>query len=130
MSKVFLGGTCNGPDYRTELIPKLTIEYFNPVVSDWNEQARLNEEFQKKSSDYRLYVITPYMLGYFSIAEMIDDSNKFPQKTIVCFIKSYQDRWFNDKQWHSILAITDMLRKNGARVYFDMNDVVNFFQNR
>ena len=34
MKKVFLGGTCNGSDWRKKLIPKLKIDYFNPVVED------------------------------------------------------------------------------------------------
>ena len=33
--KIFLGGTCNESTWRDELIPNLTIDYFNPVVKDW-----------------------------------------------------------------------------------------------
>ena len=32
--KVFLGGTCNESTWRDELIKKLKIDYFNPVVDD------------------------------------------------------------------------------------------------
>ena len=37
MKKVFLGGTCNDSLWREELIKKLEIDYFNPVVDDWTE---------------------------------------------------------------------------------------------
>jgi hypothetical protein len=34
MNKVFLGGTCAETTWRDDLIPKLQIDYFNPVVED------------------------------------------------------------------------------------------------
>ena len=34
--KVFLGGTCNESKWRDDLIKLLKIDYFNPVVKDWN----------------------------------------------------------------------------------------------
>jgi len=37
MKRVFLGGTCNNSKWRDVLIPRLKIDYFNPVVDDWNE---------------------------------------------------------------------------------------------
>lgn len=38
--EVFLGGTCaSGTNWREKLIPKLDIEYFNPVVDDWDDEA-------------------------------------------------------------------------------------------
>ena len=37
---VFLGGTCNNSTWRDKLIPLLKIDYFNPVVEDWTEEAQ------------------------------------------------------------------------------------------
>ena len=37
--KVFLGGTVNGSNWREYVIPRLNIDYFNPVVSVWNDEA-------------------------------------------------------------------------------------------
>ena len=34
-NKVFLGGTCASTTWRAELIPQLTVDYFDPVVEDW-----------------------------------------------------------------------------------------------
>ena len=42
--KVFLGGTCNKSKWRDELIDLLKIDYFNPVVDDWNEEAQKEEK--------------------------------------------------------------------------------------
>jgi hypothetical protein len=37
---------------------KIKIEYFNPVVSDWDDNAQ-KEEIKQQNCDYVLYVITP-----------------------------------------------------------------------
>lgn len=86
MSKVFLGGTCNDSTWRDDLIPKLKIDYFNPIVDDWNKEAQQEEIKERKNSDYVLYVITPKMSGVYSIAEVVDDSNKRPEKTLFCVL--------------------------------------------
>lgn len=51
MIKVFLGGTCNDSNWRDVIMPMLLkrgIEYFNPVVDDWNDECQAEEERQKK----------------------------------------------------------------------------------
>ena len=68
--KVFLGGTCNESTWRDELIKKLKIDYFNPVVDDWTEECYKEELRQREICDYCLYVITPKMTGVYSIAEV------------------------------------------------------------
>lgn len=90
MSKktVFLGGTCNGSTWRDELIPLLKINYFNPVVENWTPECQEEEIRQRENCDFCLYVITPEMTGAFAIAEIVDDSNKRPEKTIFYFIES------------------------------------------
>jgi hypothetical protein len=47
MSKVFLGGTTNNSIWRENLIKELKIDYFNPIVDDWNEDCIKEEEKQK-----------------------------------------------------------------------------------
>jgi hypothetical protein len=64
----------------------LTINYFNPVVPNWNKEAQQRELAARESCDFCLYVITPRMLGSYSIAEVVDDSNKRPQKTVFCVL--------------------------------------------
>ena len=86
MKKVFLGGTCNESNWRNELIPMLSINYFNPIVDDWTEECYQEELRQRRLCGYNLYVITPRMTGVYSIAEVIDDSNKRPERTVFCVL--------------------------------------------
>jgi len=88
MSRVFLGGTCNNSVWREKLIPMLNIDYFNPVVENWTEECMIEERRQRETCDYCLYVITTSMSGVYSIAEVIDDSNKRPERTIICVLDS------------------------------------------
>jgi hypothetical protein len=49
--KVFLGGMCNDSLWRERLIPTLEIDYFNPVVEDWNEEAQERELKEREECD-------------------------------------------------------------------------------
>jgi hypothetical protein len=60
--RVFLGGTCNGSTWRDKFIPLLNIDYFNPVVPTWDESAKQEELFQRRTCSALLYVITPKMV--------------------------------------------------------------------
>lgn len=85
--KVFLGGTCNESTWRDFLIKQLQIDYFNPVVDDWTEDCMIEERKQREICDFVLYTITPKMTGVYSIAEVVDDSNKRPEKTVFCLLE-------------------------------------------
>lgn len=112
MKKVFLGGTCNQSEWRATLIPDLNIDYFDPVVPEWNEAAYQKELHERATCDYCLYVITAKMKGVYSIAEVIDDSNKRPEKTIFCF--SDHDGTFDPAVEKSLIAVGKMVEKNGG----------------
>ena len=132
MNKVFLGGTCNESNWRNELIPLLKIEYFNPVLKDWTEDCQKEEERQKKICNYQLYVITPRMSGVFSIAEVVDSSNKNPQGTIFCVLD--EDRGylpctimiFDYRQIKSLKAVKNLVKNNGAKVCNSLAEVAEF----
>ena len=86
---VFLGGTCARSDWRKQLIPILdsyNITYFNPVVPDWTNSCQVIEDWHKEHDDFNLFVITSEMKGVFSIAEVVDLSNKKPSTTIFCVL--------------------------------------------
>ncbi len=112
--KVFLGGTCNNSSWRDELIDQLDIKYFNPVVENWTPACMDEERKQRKECDYCLYVITPEMTGVYAIAEVVDDSNKQPEKTIFCFLNSYGGRNFSDGQVKSLNEVGKMVERNGG----------------
>lgn len=115
--KVFLGGTCNGSKWRDRLIPLLNVDYFNPVVEDWTPECMDEELKQRAECDVVLYVITPYLTGLFSIAEVIDDSNKRPEKTILCVLEEDGRAIWSAAQFKSLSQVCRMAADNGVRVF-------------
>lgn len=127
---VFLGGTCNDTSWRDELIPQLKINYFNPVVKDWTPEAQEEEIECRQKADYALYVLTPAMTGVYSIAEVVDDSNKRPSKTIFCYLptdkikgRSYS---FDKGQIKSLDKIGEMVETNGGKWFKTLSDVAAY----
>ena len=126
--KVFLGGTCNESKWRDELIPMLKIDYFNPVVDDWTEECYQEELRQREICDYCLYVITPRMTGVYSIAEVVDDSNKRPNKTILCVLRKDTDfeLFFNKTQMKSLDKVGQMVKMNGGKYFKSLEEVAAY----
>lgn len=126
--KVFLGGTCNGSTWRDELIPKLKIDYYNPVVEDWTPECQAEEERQKSEEcNIHLYVITPRQIGVFSIAEMIESACDKNVVTVI-FIQNEDGMGYTfdnvrKKSWD---AVVKMAQKHGALVFNNLNDVAYF----
>jgi len=123
--KVFLGGTCNESTWRDKLIPMLKIDYFNPVVDDWTPECMAEEIKQRVTCDFCLYVITKEMIGVYSIAEVIDDSNKKSNKTIFCFLKD----GFTNAQIKSLNHVGCMVQSNGG-CYLKSLESVAIFLNK
>ena len=145
MKKVFLGGTCNESTWRNKLIAMLEIDYFNPVVDDWTEECYQEELRQREICDYCLYVITPRMTGVYSIAEVVDDSNKRPEKTIFCLLEydlsNYKIKiedgkkvrryveMFDASQLKSLDKVGVMVEKNGGKYFRTLSEVAEFLNN-
>lgn len=126
MPKVFLGGTCNDSTWRDELIPLLKIDYFNPVVEDWTPQCQVEERKQRELCDYCLYVITPRMTGTYSIAEVVDDSNKRPEKTVFLVLLFDGVRSWTEGQFRSLTQVGEMVKRNGAKVCVTLEHVAEY----
>lgn len=124
--KVFLGGTINESKWRDTLIPKLKIDYFNPVVDIWDDEARLREKHEKEICDYLLFVITPLMDGVFSIAEVVDLSNKYPEKTILCVLDNDEGNVWSDFQKTSLNQLKKLVQVNGAMVFDNLDEVAEY----
>ncbi len=132
MIRVFFGGTCGNSTWREELILKLDLNKvfpFNPIVSDWNESAQQNEIIHRENDDLCLYVITPEMEGYYSIAEVVDDSNKRPNKTIFCVLEEANGKRFNKKEIKSFMMIKKMIISNGAMVCSNLDEIADYLNN-
>lgn len=124
--KVFLGGTCNESLWRKELIEYLEIDFFNPVVEDWTPECMEEEIKQRKECDICLYVISKEMTRTYSIAEVIDDSNKRPKNTVFCIIKN----GFNESQIKSLKQVGKMVNRNGGSFvsWADLPEFLNNFK--
>ena len=123
---VFLGGTCATTKplhgWRGRLIPMLEVDYYNPVVENWNEEAQKEEDRQKEISDMRLYVITSEMTGVYSIAEVVDDSNKRPFRTVLCVLPE----GFSEAQLRSLNAVKKLVAANGGIVFDSLEKTAEF----
>jgi len=126
MKKVFLGGTCNDSTWRDILIKNLTIDYFNPVVDDWTLECMAEEIRQREICDYCLYTITPKMTGVYSIAEVIDDSNKKPEKTLFCLLYKDGSTTFTESQQHSLQQVLEMVKRNGGQTFTNLKSVAEY----
>ena len=112
--KVFLGGTCKGYDWRKSLerlLEYVKVDYFNPLVDDWNEAAQKEEERQKRICEIHLYLITPDMEGVFSIAEAVNSAMTAGKKVyfVVC-----DDGDFSEAQLKSLDAVGNMISNPGG----------------
>lgn len=124
--KVFLGGTTNKSNWRDDIIKKLKIDYFNPVVDDWDEKAQEREIKERKNSDFVLYVITAKMEGVYSIAEVVDDSNKRPDKTIFAYLLDDEGKEFNKHQIKSLDMVGRMVKENGGKWVKSLDEAAEY----
>jgi len=137
MKKVFLGGTCNESTWRDRLIEHLDTDYFNPVVEKGHltHECMAEEIRQRESCDFCLYVLTPKMTtspnsGIYSIAEVVDDSNKRPEKTLFLALASDGGRYFSTGQMESIEQVRRMVSQNGAQVFRELHEVAFHLNNQ
>lgn len=128
--KVFLGGTCNESTWRNDIIPMLKVGFFNPVVEDWTPECMAEEIRQREECDICLYVITPKMTGVYSIAEVIDDSNKRPSRTVFVRLRNDGCDRFSDGQWKSLGAVAQMVERNGGACFDSLEIVATHINTR
>ena len=128
MKTVFLGGTCGESTWRDKLIPMLErkgIPYFDPVVPDWTLECQTKEDEVKASADtINLFVLTHHMKGVFSVAEVVDCSNKNPAGTILMV----DTVGFEGHELKSLKAVEKLVRKNGAAVLTSLEEVVDLLR--
>lgn len=125
--KVFLGGTCNESTWRNRMMIHLHeegLEWFNPVVDDWTEDCMKQEIKERQACDFCLYTITPKMTGVYSVAEVVDDSNKRPERTVFVLLRDDGKEHFNAGQWRSLNAVAKMVIRNGGKVFENLKCAV------
>lgn len=130
-TRVFLGGTCNESTWRNDMMKLLEssgIGYFNPVDDDWTEDDYKKELQERKDCDVCLYVITPKMTGVYSIAEVTDDSNKRPEKTVFIILENDDNKTFNKSELKSLNAVKKMVQTNGANCFDTFESCVDWLK--
>ena len=130
--KVFLGGTCASSTWREELLPKLDdskIEPFNPVVPNWTMECAEIERFHRKNDDICLYVLTPESEGFYSFVEVTDDSNKRPEKTVLCVLLDANGKSFSGHMLKCVLQTMRLVMENGAYVTDNLDELATYLNN-
>jgi len=108
------------------MLDKLGIEYFNPVVPEWDEQAQANELRERETADFVLYTLTPKMEGVYSIAEVVDDSNKRPDKTVFVLLSNDETVKWAPKAGNSMQAVKKLLQRNGVATFDSLEAAADY----
>lgn len=64
--------------------------------------------------------------GVYRIAEVVDDSNKRPQKTILCVLEKDGDLIFSKGQMKSLGQVTRVVKSNGGQCFDNLDDVARY----
>lgn len=126
---VFLGGTCADSTWREELMEMVDtskIDAFNPVVSDWTPECQVIEDEHRKNDDICLYTITPEGEGFYSFVEVIDDSNKRPEKTVLCLLTEANGKSFEGHMKKCAVKTATLAAENGANVVTSLEELANY----
>ena len=124
--KVFLGGTVNGSKWRSVVKEQLKVDYFDPVVKDWNDAAYERELSERRFCDYLLYVLTPKMTGYYAVAEVTDDSYHRPDRTIYCYLPNDEGDNFTEEQIVEFERLGRVVKENGGIWLKNLDEVIAF----
>ena len=127
--KIFLGGTCSNSTWREELLNKLNqekIDAFNPIVKEWTKERQIIEDYHRETDDICLYVITPEMKGFYSFVEVVDDSNKRPEKTILCVLEKANGKTYEEHIKKCVIKTMQLVKDNGVKVFDNLNDLSNY----
>ena len=81
---------------------------------------------QRELCDFCLYVLTPRMTGVYSIAEVVDDSNKRPHKTVFCILATDGALSLSPSQLKSLGQVSQMVEANGGIVYATLVAVADY----
>lgn len=127
---VFLIQTDQSQRWRNILKKNTTIVFYDPATAE-NQATTISLELlheQRERCDYLLYVITPQLSDLDIISQLVDDSNKHPDKTLFCFTETEGDKKFNTHQIKSLKAIGNMINNNGAKWIEGLENVASFLE--
>ena len=70
------------------------------------------------------------MTGDYSIADVIDDSNKKSEKTVFCFLEDDPPESFSTVQSKSLRAVGQMVERNGGKWLKSLEEVAVYLNNK
>ena len=83
----------------------------------------------RETDDICLYVITPEGEGFYSFVEVTDDSNKRPEKTVLCVLTEANGKKFEGHTLKCVLKTMKVVAKNGVVVFDNLEALANFLNN-
>lgn len=125
-TKIFLGGTCVGYDWRDKVKDNLMNPYFDPYVRDreWTEKDRENEIHERRyDCSHMAYVLTSDMDGFYAVAEVTEDMVLRPGITSVCFLEVPEKPW-SETQLKSIAAFKELLSQYSDKIFDNLDKYV------
>ena len=87
------------------------------------------EKYHRETAGTILYVLTPRMTGYYSVAEVVEDSNKRPQNTKLVLIENDEGAEFTAHQLKSLKQVAALVKQNGADVFLSLDEFLNYLHN-
>ena len=125
--KIFLGGsTIKLDNWRDNYIKELTnLDCFNPVVKNWSKEDQLIEKKHRENDDLLLFCLNGPNL--FSIAEVVDCSNKRNKETIL-IIDIDKIKKSKSARIKSMYAIGEMVENNGSKVFYNHKDCIKYLK--
>jgi len=84
------------------------------------------ERTQRNECDYCLYVITPEMVGVYSIAEAVEDAIGRASKTIFCVLVEQNGTVFSQEQIKSLVATGELIERNGGAFFTSLREVAYY----
>ena len=130
--RVFLGGTCASSTWREELLGMLNpdrVEPFNPVVPNWTPECQAEEDYHRETDDICLYVITPEGEGFYSFVEVTDDSNKRPDRTVLCVLEEANGKKFEGHMKKCVDKTAALVQNNGVIVLRSLEELAYYLNN-
>lgn len=141
--KLYLGGVDNKSSWKVNLLAKLFKEVsptdnlydvFNTEGAVYNDtEEKFREQSKHKDyADYCIYAITPRWTSVSLLAEVIDESNKRPDKTILCVLQEdisgvpISKRRFEPIQMPELLEASEYVQGNGGKVFRSIDDIVSY----
>lgn len=102
------------------------IDAFNPVVPNLTPMFQKEEDFHRESDDICLYVITLEGVGFYNFVEVIDDSNKIPERTVLCVLESANGKVFEGLIKKCALKTMKLVSDNGVVVFDNLKDLASY----